>query len=101
MVLVQNSGINKEIDSLRGSGAGKWILDLTDTALFTQLAEWGQRFHQLDVFCDESKPLDHNKELFTVMINRKEKLYNTLLDKKQPITFNHCCPGNNIMISIR
>jgi Protein of unknown function (DUF3800) len=80
--------INEEIDSLRGSGAGKWILDLTDTALFTQLAEWGQRFYQLDVFCDESKPLNHTKEMFTVMINREEKLYNTLLDKKQPITFN-------------
>lgn len=80
--------INEELYSLRGNGAGKWILDLTDTALFTQLAEWGQRFYQLDVFCDESKPLDHNKEMFTVMINREEKLYNTLLGKKQPITFN-------------
>ena len=80
--------IVEEIELLQGNGAGKWILDLTDTALFTQLAEWGQRFHQLDVFCDDSKPLHHTKEMFTVMINREEKLYNTLLDKKQPITFN-------------
>jgi hypothetical protein len=75
--------INEEI-----SGSGKWVLDLSDTALFTQLAEWGQRFDQLDVFCDESKPLEHTKEMFAVMINREEKLYNGLLSKEQPITFN-------------
>lgn len=86
--LYNQRAIIEEIDSLRSYGVGKWALDLTDTALFNQLAEWGLRFDQLDVYCDKSDPLEHKKEMFMVMINREEKLYNTLLDKTRPLTFN-------------
>jgi hypothetical protein len=85
--LYNRKAIIEEIDSLRGHDKN-WTLDLTDTALFNQLAEWGERFYQLDVYCDKSEPLKHTQEMLTVMINREEKLYNTLLDKTRPITFN-------------
>ncbi len=80
--------IKKELDTIKGIGAGTWVLDLTDTAVFHQLAEWGQRYAQLVVFCDASKPLDHQKEMFNVMINRKDKKYIELHGSSHPITFN-------------
>ena len=70
-----------------GEGAGKWILDLTNTALFSLLAAWGTEFEQVTAICDQSKPLSDDQTLFNVMINRKDKQY-SLLDKKTPITFN-------------
>lgn len=80
--------ILEELDGLKGTGAGKWILDLTDTALFTQLGSWGEKHEQLEVFCDRAKPLEANKDMFNVMINRKDKIYNEFINKEQPITFN-------------
>lgn len=80
--------ILEELDSLKGTGAGKWILDLTDTALFTHLGTWSTKYHQLEVFCDRAKPLESNKDMFNVMINREDKVYNQFLNKEQPITFN-------------
>jgi len=80
--------IKCELEGLKGTGAGKWILDLTDTAIFHQLAEWGQRFEQIEVYCDPSKPLDHYKEMFNVMINREDKKYIELNGDSSPLTFN-------------
>lgn len=80
--------ILKELDELKGTGPGKWILDLTDTALFTQLGLWGEKHEQLEVFCDRAKPLEANKGMFNIMINRNEKLCNMYINKKQSIIFN-------------
>ena len=64
--------IRAELLALNDSGVYKWILDLTDSALFTLLANWGLEFHQMTAICDNSKPLQHNQALFDVMINREE-----------------------------
>lgn len=80
--------ILEELESLRGYGAGKWVLDLTDTSLFTHLGTWGAKYHQLDVYCDKTKTLDGFWDLMKVMIGREEKSYNEFFDREQPITFN-------------
>jgi hypothetical protein len=80
--------IQEELDSLRGHGVGKWVLDLTASALFQHLAFWGTRYYQLDVYCDETKTLEGFWDLMKVMIGREEKIYNKFLDREQPITFN-------------
>jgi len=49
--------INQELNSLRETDIGKWILDLSTSALFSILCDWGKEFNQLKVFCDVSKPL--------------------------------------------
>ena len=80
--------IREELDSLDGTGIGKWILDLTNTALFTLLANWGSHFDELTAVCDPSKPLRQDQEIFTSMIGRKDRVYSDAFGESHPITFN-------------
>jgi len=84
----QRDVINEELDSLKGTGTGKWILDLTHSSLFSLLGEWGQEFNQMEVFCDVSKPLQEQTDIFQVMINRNEKLFVEFAGKQHAISFN-------------
>lgn len=84
----QKDAIRKELDCLPGDGVGKWILDLTDTALFSLLANWGQEYEQLTAICDDAKPLRHDQQLYNAMINRKDKHFSRIAGEEQPITFN-------------
>jgi hypothetical protein len=68
-----NVVIARETRHLRETNdSGKWVLDLTATALFTQLMRWGERHPLIEVVCDESKPLLAIGDYFDVMINRPE-----------------------------
>ena len=78
----------QELDGYAGEGAGKWVLDLTNTALFSLLAEWGQEYDQLTAYCDQSKPLSEDQEIFNVMINREDKKFTHVAGINSPITFN-------------
>lgn len=81
--------INQELNSLRGTDTGKWILELSTSALFSILCDWGKEFNQLKVFCDVSKPLKGNKELFDVWIGIEDKIYIDFFQGvEEPITFN-------------
>lgn len=81
--------IRDEIASLSGTGTGKWILDLTNTALYTLLANWGEEHDELTAICDHSKPLQQSdNSLFQTMIGRKDRLYSEMFGEKHPITFN-------------
>jgi len=81
--------INQELNSLRGTDIGKWILELSTSALFSILCDWGKEFNQLKVFCDVSKPLKENKELFDVWIGIEDKIYFDFFQGvEEPITFN-------------
>ncbi len=71
-----------------GDGINKWILDLTGTALFFLLANWGQEFEQLTAICDKSKPLQDNLERYNTMIGRTDKQYIDIFGESRPITFN-------------
>ena len=88
-----HSQIGDELNTLGGNDAiGKWILDLTTTAVFNLLGAWGERFEQLDVYCDESKPLQSDPDLFNAMIGRTERSYMTFEDRAAPVTFNLAGP---------
>lgn len=80
--------VREEISGLPGDGVGKWILDLTNTALFTLLANWGTEHEQLDAICDESKPLYDDQEIFNIMVARKDRKFITMKGERHPITFN-------------
>jgi hypothetical protein len=81
--------IKSELDSLRGGVTGKWILDLTDSALGTLLAHWGLMYDEITAICDESKPLMEKNDFFDGMIGRTgETVFIDSPTGKQPLTFN-------------
>lgn len=80
--------IRDELESIGNAGVGKWILDLTDTALFTLLANWGTEHDEITAVCDPSKPLQYNQEIFTAMIGRKDRVFSDAFGENHPITFN-------------
>ncbi|TRO89471.1 DUF3800 domain-containing protein [Glycocaulis profundi] len=52
---------------------GKWVLDLTSTALMSLLVRhFGPKYHQLEVLCDESKPLQGVKPFFDHFVGRED-----------------------------
>jgi hypothetical protein len=87
--LHRRDDIRDELDTLRGGTTGKWILDLTDSALGTLLAHWGLVYDEITAVCDESKPLMEQTDFFDGMIGRKdETIFIDSPTGKQPITFN-------------
>ncbi|PZO43432.1 MAG: hypothetical protein DCF19_05685 [Pseudanabaena frigida] len=80
--------ISDEIESLNGTKTGKWILDLTFTSLGVLLSSWGQNFQELDVFCDQSKPLQEQSDFFNAMIGNSNQLFGDFLGKKDSLGFN-------------
>lgn len=52
------------------------------------LSEWGQEYYQLRVFCDASKPLQEQTEIYQAMVNKEEKIFMELGGKEHAITFN-------------
>jgi hypothetical protein len=80
--------ISQELESLMGSGTGKWILDLTSSSLVALLAEWGQQFQELEVFCDQSKPLQDQPNFFKAMIGNSNHLFIEIAGKKHSLSFN-------------
>jgi hypothetical protein len=86
--ILNRAAIAEELNGYAGQGAGKWVLDLTNTALFSLLAKWGQHHDQVTAICDQSKPLSADQALFDVMINRTDKKFSLLGEEEFPITFN-------------
>lgn len=87
--LHQRVDIGRELDGLRNGVTGKWILDLTDSALSNLLAHWGLLYDEITAICDDSKQLMDKPDIFNVMIGRREK--KIFVDSpigKQPLTFN-------------
>ncbi|MCE4059882.1 DUF3800 domain-containing protein [Pandoraea sputorum] len=84
----KSEDIRDELASLGESGSGKWILDLTNTSLYTLLANWGTEYPELTAICDPSKPLQHDPSFFDKMIGRDDGLFSTFGNEEHPITFN-------------
>jgi hypothetical protein len=80
--------IRAELAALGGQGEGKWILDLSKTALFTLLANWGVEYNRITAVCDASKPLGEDQAIFNAMIDRQEQVFSDLFGCRRPITFN-------------
>ena len=87
-----NVGIVSEARSLHESGAGKWVLDLSITALFSHLATWGERHPQIEVICDDSKPLRALSSVTDGMINRTDEVYVTMGKRRVRLTWNMAGP---------
>ncbi|MFI8553821.1 DUF3800 domain-containing protein [Psychrobacter sp. NPDC077938] len=86
--ILNKEAVISELSTLEGTMTGKWILDLTNTSLFSLLGEWGEEYEELVAYCDKSKPLDDDQDIFNAMVGRKDKVYMNYEDFKAPITFN-------------
>ena len=86
--MLHHKTISEEILSFREPGVPNWILDLTTTSFFGLMCYWGERFEELEVTCDSSKPLQSAISFFDVMIGRTEKLRINAFGKEQPYSFN-------------
>lgn len=87
--ILQRPEISRELESLRGGVAGKWVLDLTGSALGILLGHWGLMYDEITAICDESKPLMDKSDFFDGMIGRKgETIFVDSPTGKQPLTFN-------------
>ncbi|ABD71902.1 hypothetical protein Rfer_4215 [Rhodoferax ferrireducens T118] len=85
----RSDDIRRELESLGDTGVGKWALDLTNSALFTLLANWGTTHPVLTAVCDPSKPLQQNQGIFNAMVGRTgEQIFSDLMGERHPITFN-------------
>ncbi|HEX8167048.1 MAG TPA: DUF3800 domain-containing protein [Beijerinckiaceae bacterium] len=88
-----NVVIAQETRALQRTGdTGKWVLDLTVSAIFSHLAAWGERYPLIEVVCDDSKPLLALADTFNVMINRPDRAHMALFGKRRPITWNMSQP---------
>lgn len=85
---IRHQDIRQELESLAEGDTGKWVLDLTNSALLTLLANWGLEHDVLTAICDESKPLQHNQDVFNCMVGRTDKVFSDFGGDQHPITFN-------------
>src|ERR1017187_935512 len=89
---LHRAGIAKELSVVYGDGpTPNWILDLSVTSLFSILSAVGQEHQTIEVFCDESKPLLVNREIFDKMVNRP--------DMPRECTFGIIAPSGSIFQS--
>ena len=52
-----------------------WALELSSTSVHCLLAGWAEEHGRLRAYCDDSKPLAANRELFDAMVGRQDKFY--------------------------
>ena len=74
--LCNQNSIKDEIKRLGDQGEGtRWDLELSQTMVHWLLAVWGEEFERLEAYCDQSKPIESNMEMFNHFIGRKDKAY--------------------------
>ena len=71
---------------------GDWVLDLSITALYAQIAQWGERFDVISVYCDDSKPLRDLTPTLNTMVGRTKRTSIFFGQKRRPLTFNLAQP---------
>lgn len=74
------------------SGRIRWVLDLSLSSAMSVLRVMGQRFGQLEVMFDDSKPLQNFRDFFDGMIGREEISYVTIGNRTSPLVFNLAKP---------
>ncbi len=87
-----NVVIARETRDLQGFAGGKWVLDLTGSAIPSHLAAWGERHPLIEVVCDDSKPLRALAGAFDVMINRPDTVRVEIFGKQRRLTWNMSKP---------
>lgn len=67
------------------------------TALNWILASWGEKYEELDVYCDQSKPIEAARQFFHVFIGREDKSYIHLGSRPTPsLVYNLSGPLNMV-----
>jgi len=84
--------IRAELESATASGVAKWILDLSQTSLFTLLSEWSEQFEEITAICDRSKPLEEEARSFDAFIGGSGEFYTSLFGQRQKVGFNLSSP---------
>jgi hypothetical protein len=89
--IANQKGILEEIEFLGDILVGKWILDVTGACLNCLLWHWGAKFDSLEVYCDESKPLEtllREGGIFEAMVGRTDKQVVELEGRSRQISYN-------------
>lgn len=87
-----NAVIVREARDMERVGAGKWVLDLSISALFSHLVAWGERHPLIEVACDDSKPLRALASAFDGMVNRPDEATVTMGKRTTRLTWNMVRP---------
>jgi len=79
--------IYEEIKDLK-----KWTIDLSITSLHSLFSSWGENKDKLVAYCDNSKPIGEQKNIFNSMIDRDGEIIYSILKtdegKQIPLTYN-------------
>ena len=98
--LCNRERIEEEINMLREMKDGpKWHLELSVASVYHLLAHWGEQFDSLDVYCDESKPIEADLSsgvsIFNNLIGRQDKAYSPIGKASGPsLVYNLANPIN-------
>ena len=90
--------IEDDLRMVSNSGTvATWPLELSMTALNWILASWGEKYEVLDVYCDQSKPIEAARQFFQVFIGREDKAYIRLGSQPSPsVIYNLSGPLNMV-----
>ena len=84
-VICHRTCIEDDLRRVSNSGpVATWPLELSMTALNWILASWGVRYEALDVYCDQSKPIEAARDFFQTFIGRQDKAYIRLGSQPSP-----------------
>jgi hypothetical protein len=87
--MMNRNAIEEELQGIWGDkSTPHWILDLTTTSLFSVLRYWGEVYDDLDVSCDESKPIEADIGILKVMVGRRDHVRLKMFGKESQYTFN-------------
>lgn len=79
--------IYEEIKDLK-----KWTIELSITSLNSLFSSWGENRDKIIAYCDNSKPIGEQKNIFNGMIDRDGEIIYSILKtdegKKIPLTYN-------------
>jgi len=85
-IKLHKNTIVKEFDDLM-----PWTADLTITSLNALFSAWGELRTPIVAYCDQSKPIDEQKEIFNGMLGREDIIYSSIKaddGTRIPITYN-------------
>lgn len=86
--MTNRAAIQSELEGTHGATVPNWILDLTTTSLFSVLRHWGEVYDEIDLFCDESKPLETEIGILKGMVGRRDHVRMEAFGKDIQVTFN-------------
>ncbi len=83
--------IHKEVIYQEVLELPSWTVDLSITSLNALFSSWGELKQPIVAYCDKSKPIDEQKEIFDGMMGRTDIIYSPFFTdnhKPIPITYN-------------